>query len=611
MYKPLQKKSSSWASASIQKKSKNFSKPGSSAIQQKPNSQEIPNYSTTAADLLAANVMRSLENKEQDEPMQMSTLVQRAFQGGGTQASGDLESRLNASQGGGNALAPEVRAFMEPRFGADFSAVRVHTGGEAVQMNRELGAQAFTHGSNVYFGEGKSPGNNELTAHELTHVVQQTGGVQRLCSECESELSDKEEKQPIQAKLELGQPGDKYEQEADAVAYQVVNKINAPQTKPPVQRQSELGAKPELHISIERSASVIRRLTSEQFRTQLGSTPEQKAAIDTLFANPTFLALWNYLKNCQATPQQDLGPLRLKVTPGLRISGVERFGGYNPLTKTLEINPTKAEHVSNPTELVDTIVHEMIHAVDDLQADCVQAGSPPAPLQGAATQTAPSRADVAGTPDEARLMTELGPGASNPCEEFIDINAAAQQMIVQILTENIQVSRVGRPTLTFVNVILRRNPAAMSEYEVCRGNACALPDQNARRRAIAHCSAEIIGKYIPPDLLPSLLPTRIYFDFGAERLRPDSVETLDLVGLFLMSHPDTSVNLTGHADPVGSEAVNLRMGQLRAEAVAQQLIRKGVDPKQILSVTSQGEANPLSTSRDTHWKDRRVEVVPS
>jgi peptidoglycan hydrolase-like protein with peptidoglycan-binding domain len=87
---------------------------------------------------------------------------------------------------------------MEPRFGADFSSVRVHTGSEAVQMNRELGAQAFAHGSDVYFGAGKSPGNNELTAHELTHVVQQTGGVQKRllsnpptvqqkCSNCEDD----------------------------------------------------------------------------------------------------------------------------------------------------------------------------------------------------------------------------------------------------------------------------------------------------------------------------------------------------------------------------------------------------------------------------------------
>jgi hypothetical protein len=113
--------------------------------------------------------------RQVDEQVQMRSLVQRAFQAGANQASEDLESRLNASKGGGSALAPEVRAFMEPRFGADFSSVRVHTSGEAVQMNRELGAQAFAHGSDVYFGAGKSPGNNELTAHELTHVVQQTG----------------------------------------------------------------------------------------------------------------------------------------------------------------------------------------------------------------------------------------------------------------------------------------------------------------------------------------------------------------------------------------------------------------------------------------------------
>jgi hypothetical protein len=64
---------------------------------------------------------------------------------------------------------------MEPRFGTDFSGVRVHTDSNAVQMNKELGAQAFAHGSDIYFGAGKSPGNNELTAHELTHVVQQKG----------------------------------------------------------------------------------------------------------------------------------------------------------------------------------------------------------------------------------------------------------------------------------------------------------------------------------------------------------------------------------------------------------------------------------------------------
>ncbi len=88
-----------------------------------------------------------------------------------------LESRLSSSQGGGSPLPHEVRSFMEPRFGANFSQVRVHTGSDSVQMNRDLSAQAFTHKQDVYFGAGKAPAKDALTAHELTHVVQQNPGV--------------------------------------------------------------------------------------------------------------------------------------------------------------------------------------------------------------------------------------------------------------------------------------------------------------------------------------------------------------------------------------------------------------------------------------------------
>jgi hypothetical protein len=111
---------------------------------------------------------------------------------------------------------------MEPRFGADLSAVRVHTDSSSVQMNRELGAQAFTHGNDVYFGAGKSPGQNELTAHELTHIIQQTGavqpkiavaqspnsanaeiGIQRACTECAAEQEEQQKTGIIQAKTEI------------------------------------------------------------------------------------------------------------------------------------------------------------------------------------------------------------------------------------------------------------------------------------------------------------------------------------------------------------------------------------------------------------------------
>ena len=66
---------------------------------------------------------------------------------------------------------------MEPRFGADFSGVRIHTGSEAAQLNREVSAQAFTHGQDIYLGEGKtdvaSAQGKQLLAHELTHTIQQ------------------------------------------------------------------------------------------------------------------------------------------------------------------------------------------------------------------------------------------------------------------------------------------------------------------------------------------------------------------------------------------------------------------------------------------------------
>ena len=118
-----------------------------------------------------------------------------------TEAGSDIESQLNSSKGGGSPLSDEVRTFMEPRFGADFSQVRVHTGNEAVQMNRDLNAHAFTHKQNIFFSAGKVPAKDALTAHELTHVVQQTGGVggvqtkptqispnvQLKCSACEEQ----------------------------------------------------------------------------------------------------------------------------------------------------------------------------------------------------------------------------------------------------------------------------------------------------------------------------------------------------------------------------------------------------------------------------------------
>lgn len=152
-----------------------------SPVSQQPVQRQTDSEDETVQSKPLANSITPLvqrQTMEEKEEIQTKPGLQRAANGS-VQASKDLESQLQGSKGGGSALPDEVRTFMEPRFGADFSKVRVHTDSQAVQMNRELGAQAFAHGNDIYYGEGKSPNNSHLTAHELTHVVQQTGAVQR------------------------------------------------------------------------------------------------------------------------------------------------------------------------------------------------------------------------------------------------------------------------------------------------------------------------------------------------------------------------------------------------------------------------------------------------
>lgn len=111
----------------------------------------------------------------EEEEMQMKPLMRK--EDGHLQASPDLESQLSGSKGGGRELPKGTQEEMGQSFGADFSNVRVHTGGEATQMSQSIQAQAFTHGSDVYFNEGKyNPDSGEgkkLLAHELTHTIQQ------------------------------------------------------------------------------------------------------------------------------------------------------------------------------------------------------------------------------------------------------------------------------------------------------------------------------------------------------------------------------------------------------------------------------------------------------
>ncbi|MFT3823214.1 MAG: DUF4157 domain-containing protein [Chitinophagaceae bacterium] len=117
-------------------------------------------------------VQRKCEHCEQEEKK-----LQRKEDG--TDTGSELEQYTSSISGSGEPLPQNVRGFYEPRFGYDFSNVRVHTDNAAAGSARSVNALAYTAGNHIVFNSGQyAPGTHsgkQLLAHELTHVIQQAG----------------------------------------------------------------------------------------------------------------------------------------------------------------------------------------------------------------------------------------------------------------------------------------------------------------------------------------------------------------------------------------------------------------------------------------------------
>jgi hypothetical protein len=109
-----------------------------------------------------------------------SALIQRKAEGPSLDSSPD---GFHHQLGSGHPLDTTTRSFFEPRFGRDFSLVRVHTDDKAIESARAANALAYTVGRDLVFRPGQyqpeTPAGKRLLAHELTHVIQQ-GGTDRM-----------------------------------------------------------------------------------------------------------------------------------------------------------------------------------------------------------------------------------------------------------------------------------------------------------------------------------------------------------------------------------------------------------------------------------------------
>lgn len=103
-------------------------------------------------------------------------LAQREATGTATESM-DTSAATNAvaHKGAGSPVNADLRRSLEPRMGADLGAARVHSDSDANDAASSINARAFTHGSDIFLARGESEHDPKLMAHELTHVVQQTG----------------------------------------------------------------------------------------------------------------------------------------------------------------------------------------------------------------------------------------------------------------------------------------------------------------------------------------------------------------------------------------------------------------------------------------------------
>ncbi|MBO9618712.1 MAG: DUF4157 domain-containing protein [Niabella sp.] len=120
------------------------------------------------------------EEEEQINRKPLTSFVQRKTAPGAGWATDAVSATIASTKGSGNPLSGDTKSFMETRFDADFSDVKIHNGNNAAQLSSQLNAQAFTVGRDIYFNEGKYRPDTftgrHLLAHELTHVMQQQNG---------------------------------------------------------------------------------------------------------------------------------------------------------------------------------------------------------------------------------------------------------------------------------------------------------------------------------------------------------------------------------------------------------------------------------------------------
>ncbi|WP_019503913.1 DUF4157 domain-containing protein [Pleurocapsa sp. PCC 7319] len=142
--------------------------------------QTKPQSNAKKQQLMAQEKQSQAKNQDEQENKLLVQMKSATKSRSKKVAPADLESSVQKEKGRGQPISDKVRGKLEQGFGADFSDVRIHTDTQSDRLNQSIQARAFTTEQDIFFRQGaydpSSKQGQQLLAHELTHVVQQSGG---------------------------------------------------------------------------------------------------------------------------------------------------------------------------------------------------------------------------------------------------------------------------------------------------------------------------------------------------------------------------------------------------------------------------------------------------
>ncbi len=161
----------------------------------------------SAKPVSVSTLQRKCEACEKEEKLQRKGSSPQSAEAGS-----DVSSYISSLSSKGSSLPGESKNFFEPRFGYDFSDVKIHTDRDAAKSAQSVNALAYTSGNNIVFNRNQfSPGSQDgkrLLAHELTHVVQQKSCTLQKSIQRQDDKKD-DSKLQITKHIELPAPHDK------------------------------------------------------------------------------------------------------------------------------------------------------------------------------------------------------------------------------------------------------------------------------------------------------------------------------------------------------------------------------------------------------------------